>query len=184
MLRPFTIAFFSVWLAGCATSGPSNVHRLSQFTPVTTPQIIELREELIHVEKFSAWGPLDEENGLMPGKYVSTHENHLGTLFYGEGRLYHRKVGNNGPYLMHGGIWVPKLAHEPPKIFLSVDRADTPPHTTLPDGTAPGIVLAVVFAEAISGPSNNEGAMTHSLNGPLAEKLDALVREQLENSAD
>lgn len=183
MFRLFAIAFLSAWLAGCATSGSSNLHRLSQFTPVKTPQIIELREELIHTEKFSAWGRLDEENGLMPGKYVSTHENHLATLFYGEGRLYHRKVGTTTS-LLHGGIWVPKLAHESPKIFLSMDRADTPIHEALPDGASPVVALTVVFAEAVSGPSHNEGAMTHPLNEALAEKLKILLREQLESSTD
>lgn len=179
MIRLFSIAVLSAFLVGCASLEPPNVYRLSQFTPVATPQTIELREDVIHAETFSAWGPADQENGLLAGKYVSAYENHLATLFYSEDRVYHQKIGDSKVYLLHGGIWVPKAAHEQPKIFLSLDRPGVPRHESLGDDAVPAAILVAVLEESISGPSNNEGLRTHTLNGPVADKLHALVREQL-----
>jgi hypothetical protein len=118
MLKTIVVAVLAFALAGCANNKPNPWEPIdiSGFTRVTEPQKIVIPETLGAKRIATSWTDVDQDMGLLPGNYVSAFESPSAVLYFGKGRTNYWLVGGNY-HLREGGIWVPKAAGEPPKLF-------------------------------------------------------------------
>lgn len=75
-----------------------------------------------------ARGPLrlNMEFGLMPGIYVASRENTLGTYYVSEDHpVWQRQVGSKGAMTNQGGIWVPKDTGKLSQIYIMAQSASS-----------------------------------------------------------
>jgi len=102
-------------LGGCATA------QLDQLKPVAAPSGMWVQAPIQWVLGSSAMLASGSEVGLLPGYYLATKENANGTFYLGPGQCLIAFGTTPGHYqLLVGGVWWPKNAENPTRLFSVV----------------------------------------------------------------
>lgn len=112
-MRKLLWLILALGLAGCATVPPNPV-----LTKLHAPAALSKVVLAEPVEKRFAQGALASQ-GLVPGTYVSAHENELGTFYVGAGKPVFERLAEAKQYQMwKGGFWLPKDKASKPRLYF------------------------------------------------------------------
>lgn len=207
-MKALAIALIALGLTACAnhTANPYAFIDLAWYQEVAEPSSIEVSETLhARGSGFFAGAAVPQHSGIFPGTYVAKLENDSGTLYFGSDRPVFSGEADKRYLLLEGGIWVPKFASEPVKIFWVhnqntatvgniAERANPrpssgggsydyptylPPAASLQQGVGVGIAMGIIAAAEAA----NDGKiqiMTPYDDQGFSERLNAVVRPQLE----
>lgn len=133
-------------LAACATA------QLSDLKEVQDKRGMLVTEPIAFVFGSSGVMMAGVEAGLLPGHYVATKENQQGTFYLGPGQCVWYK-GQEKYSVITGGIWLPKTAENPARLFSIIGAPSSNPKTF--EEAATLCAAAKINAPMVSAPGTD-----------------------------